>query len=145
VSWERVISGDGLVALHGFLRQHRRIAEPQWLSGEMQGGDAAAAISNAALSGQDEVCMEALNLFVRMMGSEAGNLALKTMSSGGLYIGGGIAPKILQKLKDGSFMDAFLNKGRMRPLLEAMPVKVITNDRAALFGPALRAAMDRAA
>ncbi len=140
VSWERVVSGMGLLSLHEFLRQQRDVATPQWLMEEMQSGDAAAAISAAALSGRDEICVETLNRFVRLYGAEAGNLALKVMSRGGLYLGGGIAPKILPLLQGGIFIEAFLSKGRMRPLLEAMPVKVILNDRAALFGPALRAA-----
>lgn len=140
VSWERVASGMGLLSLHGFLRQYRRVAVPHWLSDEMQSGDAASAISAAALAGSDEICVETLRWFVRMLGAEAGNLALKIMSRGGLYLGGGIAPKILPLLKNGEFLEAFLNKGRMRPQLEAMPVRVILNDRAALYGPALRAA-----
>ncbi|MBI3479064.1 MAG: glucokinase [Nitrosomonadales bacterium] len=140
VSWERVVSGMGLLSLHEFLRQHRNSEVPQWLAEEMRNGDPAAAISAAALSGRDEICVETLARFVRLYGAEAGNLALKVMSYGGLYLGGGIAPKILPLLLNGAFIDAFRNKGRMRPLLEAMPVKVILNDRAALFGPALRAA-----
>ena len=140
VSWERVVSGMGLLNLHEFLRLYRHAAVPPWLAEEMRSGDAAAAISRAALSGRDKICIETLTAFVRMYGAEAGNLALKVMSRGGLYLGGGIAPKILPLLQNGAFLDAFLNKGRMRPLLEAMPVKVILNDRAALFGPALRAA-----
>ncbi|MDD2915989.1 MAG: glucokinase [Gallionella sp.] len=140
VSWERVVSGMGLVSLHEFLCIHHNVAAPQWLAEQMGSGDAAAAISAAALSGRDEICVETLNRFVRLYGAEAGNLALKVMSRGGLYLGGGIAPKIVPLLQIGAFLDAFLNKGRMRPLLEAMPVRVILNDRAALFGPALRAA-----
>jgi glucokinase len=140
VSWERVVSGMGLLSLHEFLRLYRHAAAPQWLAEELQGVDPAASISAAALSGRDEICVEVLIRFVRLYGAEAGNLALKVMSRGGLYLGGGIAPKILPLLQHGAFLDAFLNKGRMRPLLEAMPVKVILNDRAALFGPALRAA-----
>ena len=140
VSWERVVSGMGLPGLHEFLRSYRQAAAPQWLIEEMKNGDAAAAITNAALSGRDEICVETLHRFVRLYGAEAGNLALKMMSRGGLYLGGGIAPKILPLLREGAFLDAFLNKGRMRPLLEAMPVKVILNDRATLFGAALRAA-----
>jgi len=84
-----------------------------------------------------DICIETLDLFVHLYGAEAGNLALKTMSRGGLYVGGGIAPKILPLLQRDVFLQAFLNKGRMRPLLEAMPVRVILNDRAALYGPAL--------
>lgn len=140
VSWERVVSGMGLLNLHGFLSLYRRASVPRWLADEMESGDAAAAISQAALSGRDEVCLETLNWFTRLYGAEAGNLALKVMSRGGLYLGGGIAPKILPPLQEGAFLRAFLDKGRMRPLLEAMPVKVILNDRAALYGPALRAA-----
>lgn len=140
VSWERVVSGMGLLSLHEFLRQYRNVAAPDWLSEQMRDGDAAAAIANAALAGRDEICAATLEWFVRLYGAEAGNLALKVMSRGGLYLGGGIAPKILPLLRSGMFMEAFLGKGRMRPLLEAMPVKVILNDRAALYGPALRAA-----
>ncbi len=140
VSWERVVSGMGLVSLHEFLRLYRHSAAPLWLAEELQGVDPAASISAAALSGRDEICVETLARFVRLYGAEAGNLALKVMSRGGLYLGGGIAPKILPLLQNGAFLDAFLNKGRMRPLLEAMPVRVILNDRAALFGSALRAA-----
>lgn len=140
VSWERVVSGMGLLDLHKFLRGYREVAVPQWLEDEMREGDAAAAISNAALSGEDDLCVETLDIFVQLYGAEAGNLALKSMSRGGLYLGGGIAPKILPLLQHDKFLRSFLRKGRMRPLLEAMPVRVILNDRAALFGPALRAA-----
>ena len=142
VSWERIVSGPGLVSLHEFLCLHRRAPIPDWLQHEMRHGDAAAAIANAAIANaelgeRDELCAEALDWFVRLYGAEAGNLALKVMSRGGVYLGGGIAPKILPRLRNGAFLDAFFNKGRMRPLLEAMPVKVILNDRAALYGPAL--------
>jgi glucokinase len=140
VSWERIISGPGLVSLHEFLSQHRRAPLPDWLQHEIQQGDAAAAIANAALNERDDLCVEALDWFVRLYGAETGNLALKVMSRGGLYLGGGIAPKILPCLQSGSFLDAFFSKGRMRPLLEAMPVSVILNDRAALYGPALHVA-----
>jgi len=140
VSWERVVSGMGLLSMHEFMCLYHHVAAPQWLAEEMRSGDAAAAIAHAALSDRDEICAETLNWFVRLYGAEAGNLALKVMSRGGVYLGGGIAPKILLLLQNRMFLDAFLDKGRMRPLLEAMPVKVILNDRAALFGPALRAA-----
>jgi glucokinase len=138
VSWERIVSGMGLVSLHDFLRDYRHREVPDWLVDEIRNGDAAAVISNAA--GRDELCAETMQLFVRLYGAEAGNLSLKVMSRGGLYLGGGIAPKILPMLQTGDFLEAFLNKGRMRHLLEAMPVRVILNDRAALYGPALHAA-----
>jgi glucokinase len=140
VSWERVVSGMGLHALHDFMRIYHKSAVPEWLENEMQAGDAVAAISRAALAESDDICIETLDIFVRLYGAEAGNLALKTMSRGGFYVGGGIAPRILPLLQRDIFMQAFLSKGRMRPLLEAMPVRVILNDRAALYGPALRAA-----
>ena len=140
VSWERVVSGMGLLSLHEFLRQYRNSTVPDWLAEDMREGDGAAAISSAAMAGSDEICVEAMHCFVRLYGAEAGNLALKVMSRGGIFIGGGIAPKILPMLQNGEFLEALLAKGRMRPLLEAMPVKVILNDRAALYCPALRAA-----
>ena len=141
VSWERVLAGPGLVNIHDFLRHQRRVAIPSWLAKEMLNGDPAAAISKAAQSHKDEVCEEALELFVRLYGAEAGNLALKHMATGGLYIGGGIAPKILDWLKRDGFMQSFLAKGRMRPLLEKVPVRVILNERTALYGPAVYAAL----
>ncbi|NDU85531.1 MAG: glucokinase [Ferrovum sp.] len=140
ISWERVVSGMGLLDLYGFLIDHRKASTPPWLKDDMQATDKAAAISAAALSSRDDICVETLQWFVSLYGAEAGNLALKTMSRGGLYIGGGIAPKILPLLKSGEFLASFLDKGRMRPLLEAMPIHIILNDRAALYGPALYAA-----
>ncbi|MFZ1548342.1 MAG: glucokinase [Candidatus Nitrotoga sp.] len=137
VSWERVVSGMGLLDLYAFLLDYRHVSTPAWLAEEMSGTDTAAAISAAALAGSDAICVETMQLFVSLYGAEAGNLALKVMSRGGLYIGGGIAPKILPLLQAGGFLEAFLDKGRRRPLLAAMPVKVILNDRAALYGPAL--------
>jgi len=140
VSWERVVSGPGLVTLHDFLCQHHATPPPGWLQVDMQSGDPAAAITAAAQADRDALCVAALELFVHLYGVEAGNLALKIMATGGFYIGGGIAPKILPSLAGGSFMAAFCAKGRMRPLLEQMPVRVILNDRTALFGPAIVAA-----
>ena len=140
VSWERVVSGMGIVSVHEFLRSYLNVPVPDELAEAMRNGDAAALIANAALARRDEICVETMSCFVKLYGAEAGNLALKVMSRGGIYLGGGIAPKILPLLQTGDFLEAFRNKGRMRPLLEAMPVKVILNDRAALFGPALCAA-----
>jgi glucokinase len=137
VSWERLVSGPGLVNIHDFLLHHSGREGADWLRDEMQAGDPAAVISRAAQSGRDALCVEALALFVRLYGVEAGNLALKMMASGGVYLGGGIAPKILGQLEGGAFMDAFRAKGRMQGLLEHMPVRVILNDRTALYGPAV--------
>lgn len=143
VSWERVVSGMALPQLYAFLRAERHAEPPDWLAPELSGPQAAAAISAAALQRCDSLCEETLRWFVSLYGAEAGNLALKVMSRGGLYIGGGIAPKILPCMQQGDFLAAFLDKGRMRPLLETMPVKIILNDRAALYGPALFAAQHR--
>ncbi|GAB4123169.1 MAG: glucokinase [Sideroxydans sp.] len=145
VSWERVVSGMALPELYRFLVRERGAKVPDWLVPELSGPQPAAAISAAALQRRDPLCEETLRWFVSLYGAEAGNLALKTLSLGGLYLGGGIAPKILPLLQQGEFMAALLDKGRMRPLLQAMPVKVILNDRAALYGPALFAAAHRGA
>ncbi|HEY7319852.1 MAG TPA: glucokinase, partial [Candidatus Binatia bacterium] len=96
--------------------------------------------SQEGLAASNAICVEALNLFVSVYGAEAGNLALRAKSTGGVYIGGGIVPKILAKLKDGTFMRVFLDKGRYRELLSDMPVRVILNDQAALQGAAYYAA-----
>jgi glucokinase len=105
----------------------------------MRQGDPAASISVAGQSGRCPVCLEALELFIHLYGAEAGNLALKIMATGGVYIGGGIAPKVLSKLKEPAFMQAFSDKGRMAHLMRDIPVRVILNDRTALYGPALYA------
>ena len=136
VSYERIVSGTGLVNVFHFLRDTGRGTEPQWLTDEMVHGDPAPAISRAALDGRCPLCEQALDLFVSVYAAEAGNLALKMMATGGVFLGGGIAPKMLPKLSGPLFMHAFVGKGRMQPLLEAIPVKVITNEKAALMGAA---------
>lgn len=120
VSYERVCSGMGLVAIHEFL-----------------GGSGldGAAITKGALAG-DDTCVRALDMMVDIYGAEAGNLALKLFATGGVYVGGGIAPQILPKLRDGAFMRAFTAKGRFTPQLQMVPVQVILNDRTALLGAA---------
>jgi glucokinase len=136
VSYERIVSGPGLVNVFGFLRDTGRGSPPQWLSDEMAHSDPAAAISRAGMDSKCPLCEQALDLFVSIYGAEAGNLALKIMATGGVYLGGGIAPKMLAKLSGPLFMQAFAGKGRMQALLESMPVMVITNDRIALLGAA---------
>jgi glucokinase len=136
VSYERVVSGPGLVNLFRFLRDTGRGPEPKWLADEMLHMDPAAAISRAALEGSCPLCEQALDLFVSIYGAEAGNLALKLMATGGVYLGGGIAPKLLSKLTGPLFMQSFVSKGRMQPLLESMPVRVVVNDKIALMGAA---------
>jgi len=144
VSYERVVSGPGLVNVFHFLRDTGHGTEPSWLIEEMAQGDPAAAISRAAMDGRCALSEQALDLFVSVYGAETGNLALKMMATGGVFVGGGIAPKILPKLAGPLFMEAFLSKGRMSPLVESMPVYVITNDKAALLGAA-RCALERSA
>jgi glucokinase len=141
VSYERVVSGPGLFNIYRFLKDVRGLEEPPWLRERLDAADdPTAEISKAGLAGEAAICMEALNLFVTVYGAEAGNLALRAKAVRGVYIGGGIAPKILDKLKDGTFMRAFLDKGRYTDLLRATPVQVVMNDRAALQGAAYYAA-----
>jgi glucokinase len=143
VSYERVVSGPGLLNVYRFLRDTGRGEEPAWLAGRMRDQDPGAVISQAALDGKSDLCAQALDLFVSLYGAEAGNLALKVLATGGVYLGGGIAPKILSKLKDPNFLNAFTAKGRLKPLLQAIPVRVILNDKTALLGAARCAAMAR--
>ncbi len=136
VSYERILSGPGLVNVFHFLRDTGRGTEPKWLTDEMLHSDPAAAISKAAMDGECALCEQAVDMFVSVYAAEAGNLALKIMATGGVYLGGGIAPKMLSKMSGPLFMHAFAAKGRMQPLLEAIPVKVIMNDKIALLGAA---------
>ncbi|HMK65138.1 MAG TPA: glucokinase [Thermodesulfobacteriota bacterium] len=136
VSIERAICGQGLYTIYQFLKDRGQKEEPKWLSDQLRKKDPPAVISTNALAGKNPLCMEALDLFVSLYGAEAGNMALKVMAAGGIYLGGGIAPKILAKLKDPVFMNAFTAKGRMRPLLQAIPVRVILNTKVALLGAA---------
>ncbi len=141
VSAERVVSGPGLANIYEFARDTGLGTEPEWLTRAIREGDPPAVISQAGLAGTSDLCVRALDLFVEAYGDEAGNLALKLMAKGGVYLGGGIAPRIIDKLKGPAFMAAFTAKGRLEPLLRSMPVKVIANDQTALFGAARRAAL----
>jgi glucokinase len=145
VSYERIISGPGLVNVYRFLRDTNRGVEPQWLTDEMAHSDPAAAISRASVGGKCGLCEQAVDVFVSIYGAESGNLALRLMALGGVFLAGGIAPKMLSKLTSPLFMQSFLSKGRMQPLLESIPVRVITNDKIALLGAARYAAIKAAA
>jgi glucokinase len=137
VSWERVLSGPGLYNLYKFFRDTGRATEPDWLAAELQHQDPPSVITRTALAGTSLLCELALDLFISLYGAEAGNLALNLKATGGLFVGGGIAPKLLEKLKgSATFMEAFTAKGRLRSLLEAIPVQVILNDKTALMGAA---------
>jgi glucokinase len=135
-SVERVVSGPGLVDIYSWLRDSRRPAEPSWLKELFNEDDPAKVITECALEGKHPLCVEALDTFVSILGAVTGNLALTGLTMGGVYLGGGIPPKILPALKSGRFLEAFLNKGRFRELLKRMPIRVILNERAALLGAA---------
>ena len=145
VSYERVLSGPGLVNIFEFLRDTGRGKVPGWLSAEMKVMDPAAAISAAAMDAKCPMSEQAMDIFVSIFGAEAGNLGLKIKATGGVFLAGGIAPKILAKLATPLFLDAFLSKGRLRHLMEVMPVNVIINDKLALLGAARCALMETAA
>ena len=136
VSYERVVSGLGLQNVYGFFRDEVHLEEPAWLRDRLASEDRNAVIGSCAEAGSSEICVETMNLFCSVYGAEAGNIALKVLATGGIYIGGGIAPKILPILRNGHFMEAFVDKGRLRPLLEAIPVRVILDDTCALLGAA---------
>lgn len=136
VSYERVLSGPGVFTLYEFLRDGGFAPEPTFMRALPEGADASAMVSAGALEHNDPLCTETLRLFARIYGAEAGNLALKTMATGGVYVGGGIAPKILPFLQSGAFMDTFAAKGRFEALLRAMPVKIALNQETALLGAA---------
>jgi glucokinase len=140
VSYERLLSGPGLVNIYEFLRDSGRGNEPASLAARMREEDPAAAITQAALQGGPPLCVQALDLFCAIYGAEGGNLALKVMATGGVYIAGGIAPRIRGKLTDGTFMAAFRDKGRMAPLMDVMPVRVVLRETTALQGAGFCAA-----
>jgi glucokinase len=141
VSYERVLSGPGLYNIYQFLRDTGRGEEPGWLTEQIAHGDPSAVIGKSALEGTSAICVQALDVFVSIYGAEAGNLALKVVAVGGMYVGGGIAPKILRKLSSTAFMKTFSAKGRVSSWLKDIPVRVIINDKAALFGAGRVAAL----
>jgi len=136
VSYERIISGPGILNIYKFLRDTGFAPEPDWLRKRLQNSDPSPTITEIGLQQGHELCTETLALFTSIYGAEAGNLALKTLSLVGVYVSGGIAPKILDKLKDGTFMRTFSNKGRYSDLLKKIPVKVALDNRAGLIGAA---------
>jgi glucokinase len=136
VSYDRVVSGQGLTNIYEFLRGVRHMENPAWLAARIATEDPNAVISELALAAKSEICEKALDMFASAYGAEAGNLALKTLSVGGVYVGGGIAPRILEKLKDGTFMKAFTDKGRLSHVLINIPVRIVLESRTALLGAA---------
>jgi glucokinase len=136
VSYERVLSGPGLVNVYQFLRESGCGKESAEFAEALKHADPAATISRAALDGSQSLAVKALDLWIAVYGAEAANLALKVMATGGLFLAGGISPKVLPKLTGPLFMQAFVDKGRLRPLVESIPVQVITNEKAGLLGAA---------
>jgi glucokinase len=145
VSYERILSGPGLVNIYNFLKDKGVEEEPEWLKRELESSDdAARTIGETGLGGRAEICVRALDIFVSIYGAQAGNLALTVKSTGGVFVGGGIAPKIIEKLKDGKFVAAYKDKGRLSPLVEGAPVEVIMEPLTALIGAANYASRRRA-
>jgi glucokinase len=138
VSCERILSGPGIKNIYDFLRDTRKSEEPDWLSEQVSHAqDAPALISQLALENKAAICEQTLAIFVAIYGSQTGDCALNYMSTGGIFIGGSIAAKIVPKMKDPIFLRSFLDKGRMEPLLKDMPVKIVLNDDSGILGAAL--------
>ena len=134
VSYERIVSGPGLVAIFEFLHDSGRAAPSAKLLKEMADGDAAAAIAQAAQQGNEPIARMALDLFVSIYGAFAGNVALVTLPHGGIYVAGGIAAKIAPSMQQGDFLRAFRDKGRFAGLLETLPLHIVTNPNVGLLG-----------
>ncbi len=136
VTQERVLSGRGLHNVYRFLKSERPQDEPAWLAQEIAASDPARAISTAALAGRSDLASRALDLFVSIYGAQAGNLALNFMATGGMYVAGGIAPKIASRVQGPGFMSAFGAKKPLEGLVQKIPVHIVMDVRAGLFGAA---------
>src|ERR1700731_2478200 len=137
ISCERILSGPGIKNIYDFLRDAHKAEEPEWLRTEMSAApDPPALISQMALEGKAAICDQALSIFVSVFGAETGNCALNFMSTGGIFIGGSIAAKIVSKMKAPVFLESFLDKGRMETILKDMPVKIVANDDSGIIGAA---------
>jgi len=134
VSVERVVSGLGIAGVYDALRAAGVAKESEVVAREMGERDPSAVIGEHAAAGDDPLCIATIDLFVRAYGSEAGNLALRTLARGGIYVTGGIAPKMLPKLRDGAFIEAFRYKGRLSPLVAEIPVHVVLDPEVPLIG-----------
>ncbi len=134
VSYERVVSGPGLYELYRFLIDTKREKEDRKIAERMKTEDPPLVITEQGVGGGCLVCSRVCRMFLSLYGSESGNLALKFFALGGVFIGGGIAPRLVSLFKEGEFMRAFLNKGRFASLLSKIPVKIVLNDKAALLG-----------
>jgi glucokinase len=140
VSCERILSGSGFVLIYQFLRERGEYPESKKLAATSGDADPAPAITQAALADKDPLAVQAVDLFLRIYGAHAGDVALTVLASGGVYIAGGIAAKMIAAIQTGGFMQAFNDKGRMAPLTQAMPVHVVMNPQVGVMGAALMAA-----
>lgn len=136
VSVERVVSGSGLLNIYNFFKETGKFAESPALRGAMRAGDPGQVIAEHALAGREPICMQTLELFIRLLGQQAGNLVLTLFATGGVYLGGGIPPKITPALVTGGFLRGYLQKGRLSYLVERTPVYIIRDDTIALLGAA---------
>jgi glucokinase len=136
VSYERIVSGPGIHILYQFLIETKREKASSQVTADMTKNDPSAVISEYARQNKDPACVHAIHWFLSLYGAEAGNLALKFLSLGGFFIGGGIAPHLIEQLKKGPFVTSFVDKGRFKGLLESIPIWVVLNDQAALLGAA---------
>lgn len=136
VSYERVVCGPGLVNIYSFLKHIRYAPEPEELRRRLENEDAAAVISETGQTGEYKLCEKALDMFASILGAQAGNLVIALLARGGVYFGGGIPPKLIKKLSDGTTVKSYLNKGRLADLVERTPLFVIKDDYAALLGAA---------
>lgn len=139
VSWERIVSGQGIPIILEFLLNYRNRVLPPTLLKDTNTKISAATIVTAANSGECSICKEVLEIFVSLYGREAGNYALNILATGGIYLAGGIIPKIISHLHTPNFLNAFLKKGRMQPLMHKIPIRALLNDNAALYGAAAAA------
>jgi glucokinase len=137
VSVERLLSGPGILNIYTWLKDSGRFQEPAGMREMIEQGDPARVITETALSMEAPLCDATLDMFVTLLGRTAGNLALTALATGGVYLGGGIPPKILPRLRSDRFLEAFTAKGRLRRFLEDVPVQVILNEEAALLGAAV--------
>jgi len=137
ISYERIVSGPGIKNIYDFLRDEHKSEEPDWLRQQMvAASDPPALISQLAGEGKAPICDQAMSMFVSIFGAETGNCALKFNSAGGVFIGGSIAAKNVPRMQSPAFMQSFLDKGRMTPLLKDMPIKIVLNDDSGLIGAA---------
>jgi glucokinase len=130
------VSGPGLANIYRFLREYRGTPEPKWLTDRIGGGDPSPVVTTTALAHEDPICDEALTMFASIYGAVAGSVALTALATGGVFLGGGIAPKILPRLRDGAFVKSFAHKGRFSDTMRRIPVHVVLAPHVALLGAA---------